>query len=99
MNKMSAFSPRFTELDSYLFGHSTHYELYKKMGAHPDIVDGTEGVWFTVWAPNAKAVYVVGDFNGWYNEADPMEKVAEIRARVKSMAHKRVPPARPGKTY
>ena len=73
-----AFSTHFTDLDSYLFGHSTHYELYRKMGAHPDNVDGMEGVWFTVWAPNARAVYVVGDFNGWYNDADPMDKVAEM---------------------
>ncbi len=68
----------FTDLDSYLFGHSTHYELYKKMGAHPAVEDGTEGVWFTVWAPNALGVNVVGDFNGWDDYASPMNKVADM---------------------
>ena len=68
--------PHFTDLDAYLFGHATHYELYRKMGAHADKVNGEEGIWFTVWAPNASAVYVVGDFNGWNGDADPMEKVA-----------------------
>ncbi len=67
---------RFGELDQYLFGQATHYELYKKMGAHPDTVDGRDGVWFTVWAPNAVAVFVIGDFNGWDEHADPMYKVA-----------------------
>ncbi len=68
----------FTDLDSYLFGHSTHYDLYKKMGAHPAVENGTPGVWFTVWAPNAQYVNVVGDFNDWNSFADPLEKVAEM---------------------
>ena len=48
------------------------------MGAHLDVKDGKKGVWFTVWAPNAQGVSVVGDFNGWKEEANPMEKVAEM---------------------
>ena len=69
--------PRFGELDQYLFGHATHYELYRKMGAHPDKKDGTKGVWFTVWAPNARGVSVIGDFNGWDETATPMKRVTE----------------------
>lgn len=69
---------RFGELDAYLFGQATHYEIYQKMGAHLDVKDGKKGVWFTVWAPNALGVSVVGDFNGWEDDANPMEKVAEM---------------------
>ena len=62
------------ELDQYLFGQGTHYDLYKKMGSHL-VVDGKKkGVYFAVWAPNAKAVSVVGDFNGWDRDKHPMER-------------------------
>ena len=54
-----------TELDTYLFGQGTHYEIYNKMGAHVAVKDGVSGVNFVVWAPAAKEIYVVGDFNGW----------------------------------
>ena len=54
-----------TELDTYLFGQGTHYEIYNKMGAHLAVKNGKEGVYFVVWAPKAKEVYVVGDFNDW----------------------------------
>ena len=54
-----------TELDQYLFGQGTHYDIYKKLGAHPMEVDGVHGVYFAVWAPNAAYVSVVGDFNMW----------------------------------
>lgn len=70
-------TPRFSELDQYLFGQSTHYDLYRKMGAHPEKLEGKDGVWFTVWAPNAEAVSVIGEFNGWNDQANPMEKVTE----------------------
>ena len=60
----------FTEMDQYYFGHATHYDLYKKLGAHPTTVNGVEGTWFAVWAPNAKSVSVIGDFNGWDTEAN-----------------------------
>ena len=68
----------FGELDQYLFGQATHYEIYKKMGAHPGEKDGVKGVWFAVWAPNAQAVSVVGEFNDWDPEANPMDKVADM---------------------
>ncbi len=62
------------ELDQYLFGHGTHYEIYKKMGAHKVTVDGVEGVYFAVWAPHAEKVSVVGEFNNWEVDADEMER-------------------------
>ena len=68
----------FTELDQHLFGHATHYDLYKKLGAHRTKMDGQEGTIFSVWAPNARSVSVVGDFNGWDVNAAPMEKRDEI---------------------
>ncbi|MDR1741910.1 MAG: 1,4-alpha-glucan branching protein GlgB [Synergistaceae bacterium] len=59
-----------TDYDIYLFKQGTHYTLHEKMGAHlTAAADGTEGVFFAVWAPNARAVSVVGDFNGWNPDA------------------------------
>ena len=52
-----------TEFDQYLFGKGTHYDLYNKLGAHPMTMEGKDGVYFAVWAPNAKKVSLVGDFN------------------------------------
>jgi 1,4-alpha-glucan branching enzyme len=68
----------FGDLDQYLFGQGTHYDIYKKMGAHPMTLDGHKGVYFAVWAPNAKSVSVIGEFNDWEEEADPMTKVGDI---------------------
>lgn len=68
----------FTQLDQYLFGQGTHYEIYKKLGAHPTSVKRKKGVYFAVWAPNAKSVSVVGEFNDWDTEANPMQKAGEI---------------------
>ena len=62
------------ELDQYLFGQGNHYEIYQKMGAHKVTVDGEPGVYFAVWAPNARRVAVVGDFNDWDFEANYMER-------------------------
>ena len=62
------------ELDQYLFGQGNHYEIYQKMGAHKVTVDGETGVYFAVWAPNARRVAVVGDFNDWDFEANYMER-------------------------
>ncbi len=62
------------ELDQYLFGQGNHYEIYQKMGAHKVTHKGQEGVYFAVWAPNARRVAVVGDFNGWDFEANYMER-------------------------
>ena len=62
------------ELDHYLFGQGNHYEIYKKMGAHR-VNDGEqEGIYFAVWAPHAKSVSVVGDFNNWDQNANYMDR-------------------------
>ena len=58
--------------DAYWFGNGTHYQIYKKLGAHPSEENGEKGFFFAVWAPNAKAVHVVGTFNGWNEEQYPM---------------------------
>ena len=60
-----AFPPVLTDYDLYLFGEGTHYLKYEKLGAHVREVGGVSGVHFAVWAPNAKRVSVVGDFNLW----------------------------------
>lgn len=62
------------ELDHYLFGQGNHYEIYRKLGAHRVKDKDQEGVYFAVWAPHAQEVSVVGDFNGWDREANPMER-------------------------
>ena len=63
--------------DQYLFGMGLHYDIYKKLGAHPCTKGGKKGTFFAVWAPNAQTVSVVGDFNGWNPDANPMEKLGE----------------------
>ncbi len=63
----------FSSLDRYLFGHGTHYEIYKKLGAHPQERGGVAGVYFAVWAPHAARVSVIGGFNDWDPAADPMQ--------------------------
>ena len=55
--------------DLYLFNEGSHTRLYERLGAHPAVVDGTEGTNFAVWAPDAKKVYVMGAFNGWSKTA------------------------------
>ena len=66
-----------TETDCYLFGQGTHYEIYKKLGAHPMTRDGVAGYYFAVWAPHARAVSVVGEFNDWQAEANPCAEIFE----------------------
>ena len=63
-----------SEDDQYLFGNGTHYEIYKKLGAHESTENGKDGFFFAVWAPHARAVYVVGEFNEWDINAEPMER-------------------------
>lgn len=69
---------RFTELDQHLFGQGTHYDVYKKLGAHPTKEGSKQGVYFAVWAPNAQYVSVIGDFNNWDTGANPLEKAGPI---------------------
>ncbi len=66
------------ELDQYLFGEGKHYEIYHKMGAHKVVNDGKDGVYFAVWAPNAKRVSVVGDFNDWDAQRNHMDRQEPI---------------------
>jgi 1,4-alpha-glucan branching enzyme len=67
-----AFSFLLTEFDLYLMGEGRHYDTYEKLGAHIKTVDGVSGVHFAVWAPSARRVSVVGDFNRWDGRVHPM---------------------------
>ena len=64
--------PYLTDDDIYLFNEGTHFRLYEKLGAHLVAHAGTEGVYFSVWAPNAENVFLMGDFNGWEKEHHPL---------------------------
>jgi 1,4-alpha-glucan branching enzyme len=68
---------RLTDEDLYLFNEGSHVELSRVLGAHLHRVDGTDGVVFGVWAPNARTVHVVGDFNDWSHDAHPLEPRGE----------------------
>ncbi|MCI6919610.1 MAG: 1,4-alpha-glucan branching protein GlgB [Lachnospiraceae bacterium] len=61
--------------DQYLFAQGTHYDIYEKLGAHPSCEDGVDGMFFAVWAPNAKQVYVIGEFNDWNESETPMKRI------------------------
>lgn len=69
---------RIGELDQYLFGQGTHYDIYKKLGAHKTKRNGKSGVYFAVWAPNAAAVNLIGEFNDWDEESIPMERLEPL---------------------
>ncbi len=61
-----------TEHDVYLFKEGNHFRLYEKLGSHPIDVKGVKGTFFAVWAPNAREVSVIGDFNGWNPNTHPL---------------------------
>ncbi len=84
----------FGELDQYLFGQGTHYDIYRKLGAHAVTRNRKKGVYFAVWAPNAKAVSVVGDFNGWDRKQAPMKRVGAI-----GVYETFIPGVKPGDLY
>jgi 1,4-alpha-glucan branching enzyme len=65
------------DLDMHLFCEGNHYQIYQKLGAHLSQINGHDGVIFSVWAPNAQRVSVVGDFNEWDGRVHPMRKRAE----------------------
>ena len=69
------FLPTLGDVDLYLAGEGTHHSLYERLGAHPHEMDGTLGVSFAVWAPNAKRVSVIGDFNRWDGRLFPMRQM------------------------
>ncbi len=66
-----------SEADQYLFAQGTHYDIYKKLGAHLSREGGKDGVFFAVWAPNAADVHVIGSFNGWDENSHAMTKLGE----------------------
>ncbi len=69
------YPPQITREDTEKFNAGIHYMIYEKLGAHPMKIDGTEGVTFAVWAPNAVRVSVVGDFNGWDGRTHQMRRL------------------------
>lgn len=68
-----AFDSQITDFDTYLFAEGKHYDVYEKFGAHPMTIDGVNGTYFAVWAPHARRVSVVGDFNMWDGALNPMQ--------------------------
>src|ERR1700722_17855245 len=66
-----------TATDIYHFREGTFFRAYDKLGAHPQAEDGIQGTRFAVWAPNAGAVHVIGDFNGWSHDSHPMSARAD----------------------
>ena len=68
-----AFNSQITDFDTYLFAEGKHYDVYEKFGAHPMTIDGVKGTYFAVWAPHARRVSVVGDFNMWDGALNPMQ--------------------------
>ena len=84
-----------TEHDIYLFKQGRHYRLYDKLGAHPVTQNGQDGVWFGVWAPNARSVSVIGAFNAW----DPASSPLAVRQDESGIWEGFVPEAEIGQEY
>ena len=64
-----------SEFDRYLFHQGTNYHAYEMLGAHFVEENGKKGVRFAVWAPHAKSITVVGDFNNWDDRVNPMTRL------------------------
>ncbi len=88
-----ACAPLLSDYDLYLLGEGTHYESYERLGAHTRSFDGVPGVGFAVWAPNARRVSIVGDFNGWD------ERLLPMRQRTNGIWELFVPDLAPGTLY
>ena len=69
------FSPTLGEIDLFLFNKGVHYELYQVLGSSLCVHQGVQGTRFAVWAPGAKTVALVGDFNHWNGRANPMRSL------------------------
>lgn len=69
------FPSQLPQFDQHLFGEGKHWHAYKKMGGHLHTVDGIDGIQFTVWAPNASRISVVGEFNRWDGRCNPMRNL------------------------
>ena len=91
-----AFGPQYTERELKKFEAGIFYNIYEKMGAHPMTIDGVEGVYFSVWAPCAMRVSVVGDFNLWDGRRHQMRKLGEGDASVFELF---IPGLKPGCLY
>jgi len=72
-----SFPPQLSDLDLHLIGAGNHYQIYQKLGATPMEIGGTQGVLFAVWAPNARRVSIVGDFNQWNGLNHPMRMLQD----------------------
>ncbi len=83
-----------SDQDVYLFNQGTHHRLHEKLGAHPGTLEGRTGTHFGVWAPNARRVSVIGEFNDWDPGAHPMEPRGES-----GVWERFVPGALPGTLY
>jgi len=69
------FEPKISEYDLYLYAQGEHWHIYRSLGAHCVTIDNVEGIRFAVWAPNAKRVSVVADFNNWDGRRHPMHSL------------------------
>ncbi|MDO3693689.1 1,4-alpha-glucan branching protein GlgB [Wenyingzhuangia sp. chi5] len=94
MNHVQVFS-LFTDFDIYLFKSGKHFRLYEKFGAHPATVDGVNGMYFSVWAPTANRVSVVGDFNFWNDS----EHVLNVRWDSSGIWEGFIPHVKVGEVY
>ncbi|MGN0342141.1 MAG: 1,4-alpha-glucan branching protein GlgB [Roseburia sp.] len=86
----------FTELDMYLLGQGTHYDIYKKMGAHPMTVNDEKGIMFDVWAPHAAKVWVIGTFNNWDEGSHEMKRLEPSTMGIYELF---IPEAKEGDLY
>jgi 1,4-alpha-glucan branching enzyme len=89
-------SPQLSEFDIYLFGEGNHHRIYEKLGSHLSELEGVRGVYFAVWAPNARNVSVVGNFNDWDGREHQMrlrgncERIHGLAVSVSSHLHWRL---------
>ncbi len=83
-----------TEYDQYLFGERAHYDIFKKLGAHPMTWQGKKGTYFALWAPNARSVCLIGSFNNWDEQSHPMERQEPLGIYTLF-----VPGVKPGELY
>lgn len=71
------FNPAITDFDLHLFTNGTYYKIYEKFGAQLCKINSIQGVQFTTWAPNAESVSIIGEFNGWHEGINEMQRLSE----------------------